>query len=180
MNLLKKFLRHDNYSDQADDELYTPFEEEKTGTDAAPHGDNAAVAVVDDPERKNVDIHPASSEKVSVKILRPSSPTEAPSMVLQLKKGTILVVDLSLIEKADMVRTKDFLAGAVFALGGEIYITNPSTLFLAPIGVDITGFVPDMAADDDEDDYDEDEDSDAEGDDAYGEIEDPADRASVR
>lgn len=180
MNLFKKFLRHDNYMDEVDDELYTPFEDDNSAqeTPAQRAAEVAAVnAVVDDPERKNADIHPASSEKVSVKFLKPSSNSEIPAMVLQLKKGNILVVDLSLFDKAAVLRTKDFLMGAVFALGGEIYSNNPDTLFLAPIGVDITGFVPDMPGSDDQDDEYEDEVSAEE--DEYGEIDDLSEKEAI-
>ena len=168
MNIFKKFLRSDNYTDTAEDELYTPFDDEKPDEEEAP-AVAAGIAAVDDPERKNPEIRPASSEKVSLKIINPKSQAEAPVIANQLKEGNIILLDISNMAKDQAVRLVDFLAGAAFVLGGEIRITNNrSTIIISPIGVDITGFVPDLV---DEDEEDEDEDS--EDEDEYGEIEEP-------
>ena len=143
MNLLKKFIRNDNadlegeeYSDLYYDPTDIPAEVADTETDAD-------VAALNSPARKDPEIHPASPDKVSLKLLQPKSHTEATRIADKLKDGCIVLLDISNLTKDQAHRLVDFLAGVAYVLGGEMIKTNKNTILVSPSGVDITGFVSD-------------------------------------
>lgn len=144
MNLLKKFIREngidspdmgaDDYSDlyiEPEDVVTTDIEEE--------------VASLDSPARKDPEFHPASSDKVSLKLIQPKSHTEATKIADKLKDGCIVLLDISILTKEKALRLVDFLAGVAYVLGGEMIKTNENTIVVAPSGVDISGFIQEEA-----------------------------------
>ena len=144
MNLLKKFVRNDNadFEDEGEyDDIYvTPKYLQSDMTDA--ESDN--VAAMDSPARKEPEIHPASSDKVELKLMQPKSHTEATKIADKLKDGCIVLLDISNLTKEKAHRLVDFLAGVAYVLGGEMIKTNKSTIVVSPSGVDISGFAPDL------------------------------------
>ena len=144
MNLLKKFVRNDNADLEEDyDEMYLPPEDI-----AIPGMEDENVSALDSPSRKEPDIHPASADKVSLKLLQPKSHTEATKIADKLKEGCIVLLDISNLTKDKAHRLVDFLAGVAYVLGGEMIKTNKSTIVVAPAGVDISSFASEA---DDED-----------------------------
>lgn len=139
MNLLKKFVRNDN-ADLAEDieEInYVMPDDLKMEM-----SNEEQAAAMDAPERKEPEIHPATPDKVSLKLLQPRSHTEAPKVADLLKGGCIVLLDISFLEKQQARRLVDFLAGVAYVLGGEMIKTNRNTIVISPAGVDISGFAP--------------------------------------
>ena len=156
MNLLKRFIRgNDPIDDPIDDvegeDLYErPFDPE-VPSDEDPDVAKG-IAAVDSSTRKQTNIRPASSGKVSLKIMTPRSNADAAAIADLLKDGCIVLLDISNLEKDQAYRLVDFLAGVAYVIGGEMTKTNRNTIVISPRGVDIAGVVPDFASDADEED----------------------------
>ena len=142
MNLLKKFIR-DNADVEAEEyeDLYIDPEDMQENLDASEAED---VSSLNNPARKESDIHPVSPDKVSLKLLQPKTHTEATKIADKLKEGCIVLLDISNLTKDQARRLVDFLAGVAYVLGGEMIKTNKSTIVVAPAGVDISSFAPDV------------------------------------
>ena len=98
MNLLKKFVRNDNADmedDGAYDDIYVTPEYLQTDMNNA----EEEVAAMDSPARKTPEIHPASPDKVALKLLQPKSHTEATKIADKLKEGCIVLLDISNLTK---------------------------------------------------------------------------------
>ena len=89
----------------------------------------------------------SSSPIRSVSRLRPATKThtEAAQIADKLKEGCIVLLDIASLTKEQAHRLVDFLAGVAYVLGGEMIKTNKSTIVVAPAGVDISSFAPDVA-----------------------------------
>ncbi len=140
MNLLKRFVRNDNADLEEDyDEMYKmPDDIQMPDMEAEEN-----VSALDSPARKEPEIHPASAEKVTLKLLQPKSHTEATKIADKLKEGCIVLLDISHLTKDQAHRLVDFLAGVAYVLGGEMIKTNKSTIVVSPAGVDISSFAAD-------------------------------------
>jgi len=140
MNLLKKFIRNDNADMESEeyDDLYVDPEDIRV--DLPDSDTEADVASLNSPARKEPEIHPASPDKVSLKLLQPRSHTEATKIADKLKDGCIVLLDISNLTKEQAHRLVDFLAGVAYVLGGEMIKTNKNTIVVSPSGVDISGF----------------------------------------
>ncbi len=139
MNLLKKFVRYDNADMEEDyDDIYAIPEDIQIEM-----SDNNTVSDVDSmdsPARKDPEIHPATPDKVALKLLQPKSHTEATKIADKLKDGCIVLLDISNLTKEKARRLVDFLSGVAYVLGGEMIKTNKNTIVVSPAGVDISGF----------------------------------------
>ena len=143
MNLLKKFVRNDN-ADLGEDiedygDIYVMPSDIKDEMESA---EENAVSAIDNPARKELEIHPAHPEKVELKLLRPKSHTESVMIADKLKEGCIVLLDISNLDTKKAFRLIDFLAGVAYVLGGEMIKTNKNTIVVAPAGVDISSFAP--------------------------------------
>ena len=139
MNLLKRFFRDnaDVENEEYDDLYIDPEDIQVNMSDSEAGGD---VASLNNPARKDPEIHPASPDKVSLKLLQPRTHTEATKIADKLKEGCIVLLDVSYLTKDQARRLVDFLAGAAYVMGGEMIKTNRNTIVVAPAGVDISGF----------------------------------------
>lgn len=141
MNLLKKFIRNDNadkYNEEDEyDDLYQP---EDVQMNIPESDEDADIASLNSPARKEPEIHPATPDKVSLKLLQPKSHTEAIKIADKLKEGCIVLLDISQLAKEQAHRLVEFLAGVAYVLGGEMIKTNKNTIVVSPSGVDISGF----------------------------------------
>ncbi len=147
MNLLKKFVRNDNadLEEDNDDDIFSMPEDLQAEMDAK--DTDPQVAALSSPARKSPEIHPASpEEKVTLKLLKPKSHTEATKIADKLKEGCIVLLDISNLTKEQAHRLVDFLAGVAYVLGGEMIKTNKQTIVVSPSGVDISGFLPEESA----------------------------------
>ena len=145
MNLLKKFIRDNaDVENEEYDDLYIDPEDIQVNI---PDSDtDSDVASLNRPARKEPEIHPASPDKVSVKLLQPKTHTEATKIADKLKEGCIVLLDISNLTKDQAHRLVDFLAGVAYVLGGEMIKTNKNTIVVSPAGVDISGFAPEEPA----------------------------------
>ena len=144
MNILKRFVRNDNADfDEGYDEneLYVMPEDIQMPDE---DGYNA-VSALESPARKEPEFHPASADKVSLKLLQPKSHTESVAIADKLKEGCIVLLDISNLDTKKAFRLIDFLAGVTYVLGGEMIKTNRHTIVVSPAGVDISGFAPEPA-----------------------------------
>lgn len=145
MNLLKKFVRNDNADLEEDyDDIYVMPEDLKMEMPGS--SVEADVSAIDSPARKDPENHPASPDKVELKLLQPKSHTEATKIADKLKEGCIVILDISNLTKEKAHRLVDFLAGVAYVLGGEMIKTNKNTIVVSPAGVDISGFAPEEPA----------------------------------
>ena len=143
MNLLKKFVRNDNADleeEEIYDDIYAMPADLKMEMSASE--ETAEVAAMDSPARKTPEIHPASPDKVELKLMQPRSHTEGTKIADKLKDGCIVLLDISNLTKEKAHRLVDFLAGVAYVLGGEMIKTNKHTIVVAPSGVDISSFAP--------------------------------------
>ena len=143
MNLLKKFIRNDNADMGEDDydDLYRGPDEDDIPVQLPQSDTLSDLASLNSPARKEPEIHPASPDKVSLKLLQPKSHTEATKIADKLKEGCIVLLDISNLTKEKALRLVDFLAGVAYVLGGEMIKTNKNTIVVSPSGVDISGFM---------------------------------------
>ncbi len=143
MNLLKRFVRNDNADLEEEEDyndMYMPPEDVQIpGMDA-----DGGISAIDNPARKDPEIHPASADKVSLKLLQPKSHIEATKIADKLKDGCIVLLDISQLTKDQAHRLVDFLAGVAYVLGGEMIKTNKSTIVVSPAGVDISSFAAEV------------------------------------
>ena len=77
MNLLKKFIRNDNADMGEDDydDLYRGPDEDDIPVQLPQSDTLSDLASLNSPARKEPEIHPASPDKVSLKLLQPKSHT---------------------------------------------------------------------------------------------------------
>ncbi len=150
MNLLKRFIRGTDPIDDPLDEIedYDTADEQEIEDPEVAKG----MAAIDSSERKTPNIRPASvKEKVSLKIMTPHSTADALPVADLLKEGSIVLLDISNLEKDQAYRLVDFLAGVAYVIGGEMTKTNRNTIIISPAGVDIAGVIPDFGGDEEED-----------------------------
>ena len=154
MNLLKSFIRGtDPIDDQPEeievDEYGRPYDDEDYNDPDIAKG----IAAVDSSSRKTPTFKPAvTSEKVTVKIMRPRSTADSVDIADQLKEGSIVILDISNLENKDQAfRLIDFLAGIAYIIGGEMTKTSRNTIVISPAGVDIASVIPDFIGEDSED-----------------------------
>ena len=139
MNLLKRFFRDNaDVENEEYDDLYIDPEDIQVNIPESEAEDG--VSALNDPARKEPEIHPASPDKVTLKLLQPKTHTEATKIADKLKEGCIVLLDISNLTKDQARRLVDFLAGTAYVLGGEMIKTNRNTIVVAPAGVDISGF----------------------------------------
>ena len=141
--MLKKFIRNDNADMGEDDydDLYRGPDDEDIPVQLPQSDTMSDLASLNSPSRKEPEIHPASPDKVSLKLLQPKSHTEATKIADKLKEGCIVLLDISNLPKEKALRLVDFLAGVAYVLGGEMIKTNKNTIVVSPSGVDISGFM---------------------------------------
>ena len=139
MNLLKKFIRDpgDDYGSY-DDGPY--IDTGDLGFDMSEGNGDDVSAALNSPARKEPELHPASADRVALKLLQPKSHTEATRIADKLKEGCIVLLDISNLTKEKALRLVDFLAGVAYVVGGEMIKTNKNTIVVAPAGVDISNF----------------------------------------
>lgn len=146
MNLLKRFIRGtDPIDDPIDeiegDEYDSSYDEQDLSNPEIAKG----LAAVNSSDRKKLNFKTiANAEKVALKIMVPRSTADAAAVADLLKEGSIILLDISNLEKEQAYRLVDFLAGVAYVIGGEMTKTNRNTIIISPAGVDIAGVIPDF------------------------------------
>lgn len=142
-NLFKKLT---GASDEGDDFETGTFDDDYYGNEIKDEYDDMAAeedtkagtkpARKEEPMASSI----ASPEKVSIKLVKPIDHGDGAKIADKLMEKNIVVLDISGLDRAEMIRLIDFLAGGIYVLGGEMIRTNRNTIVVAPKGVDITGF----------------------------------------
>lgn len=112
-----------------DDDIYGDTEEndEDTATYAA--------------EKKNDGVaFNASSAPVSLKVVKPKSYADGPSIADHLSQGSTVVLNIESLDRAGAIRLIDFLMGAIHVLGGDMKSVTKTTLVFAPRNVGVSEF----------------------------------------
>ncbi len=86
-------------------------------------------------ENKVVSLH---GSQAKVKIIKPETFDEAPQISDSLKENQIVVVNTSSLEPKTAQRLLDFIAGATYALSGELQEVENGVYVLTPANVDVS------------------------------------------
>ena len=96
---------------------------------------NASNLEVAKEENKVVNLH---GSPMKVMILKPETFDEAPMISDSLKENKIVVVNTSSLEPKTAQRLLDFIAGATYALSGELQEVENGVYVLTPSTVDVS------------------------------------------
>ncbi len=137
-NLFKKLTGGMDESEEFENESFIDDEDiygEMGGFD--PDGKGEEVGFTPAEDKPNAKI---SGDKVSIKLMKPMSHADGTKIADKLLGGSIVVLDIGSLAREEIIRLIDYLAGAIYVLGGEMIKTNRTTIVVAPAGVDISGF----------------------------------------
>jgi len=82
----------------------------------------------------------ASSAPVSLKVVKPKSYADGPSIADHLAAGSTVVLNIESLDRAGAIRLIDFLMGAIHVLGGDMKSVTKTTLVFAPRNVGVSDF----------------------------------------
>ena len=141
-NLFKKLTRgmdenEEFENDSFNDDYYGEEYDEVSAFDTDVQNGGEAVGFTPAENMPNAKI---SGDKVSIKLMKPISHTDGTKVADKLLGGSIVVLDIGSLEREEIIRLIDYLAGAIYVLGGEMIKTNRTTIVVAPAGVDVSGF----------------------------------------
>lgn len=122
-----------------DEDLYDDYEEE-TEEKETQEDSRESYSVINRrkemrEQNKVVSIH-GGNQKVN--IIKPSTFDEAPQICDNLKENKIVVVNTTGLEPRTAQRLLDFIAGATYALGGDLQEVEHGIYVLSPSMVDVT------------------------------------------
>ncbi len=147
-NLTSLFGKKDNndydkyYRD--DDDIYGDTDE--GDDDVTTYGDKG---------REGVSFN-AGSAPVSLKVVKPKSYADGPSIADHLAAGSTVVLNIESLDRAGSIRLIDFLMGAIHVLGGDMKSVTKTTLVFAPRNVGVSEFENVEEAEDDIEELEED------------------------
>ncbi len=122
-----------------DEDYYDDYEEETTDEnyEEAPKENYALLTRRRESKEENkvVSLH---GSQTKVKILKPETFDEAPMISDSLKENKIVVVNTSSLEPKTAQRLLDFIAGATYALSGELQEVENGVYVLTPSTVDVS------------------------------------------
>lgn len=122
-----------------DEDLYDEYEEEAVETERQEEPKESYSIINRRKElreqNKVVSIH-GGNQKVN--IIKPSTFDEAPQICDSLKENKIVVVNTTGLEPKTAQRLLDFIAGATYALGGDLQEVEHGIYVLSPSMVEVT------------------------------------------
>lgn len=122
-----------------DEDLYDDYEEETVETEKQEEPKESYSIINRRKEmreqNKVVSIH-GGNQKVN--IIKPSTFDEAPQICDSLKENKIVVVNTTGLEPKTAQRLLDFIAGATYALGGDLQEVEHGIYVLSPSMVEVT------------------------------------------
>ncbi|MGB4590148.1 MAG: cell division protein SepF [Clostridiaceae bacterium] len=122
-----------------DEDLYDEYEEEGEETEKLEEPKESFSIINRRKEmreqNKVVSIH-GGNQKVN--IIKPSTFDEAPQICDSLKENKIVVVNTTGLEPRTAQRLLDFIAGATYALGGDLQEVEHGVYVLSPSMVEVT------------------------------------------
>lgn len=95
----------------------------------------------------------ASSAPVSLKVIKPKSYVDGPSIADHLSQGSTVVLNIESLDRSDAIRLIDFLMGAIHVLGGDMKKVTKTTVVFAPRNVGVSEF--ETVGENDEDEIEE-------------------------
>ena len=131
-NLADLFNKKDNNAYDnfyRDDDIYADVEENED-SDVTTYGDN---------NKEGVSFN-TSSAPVSLKVVKPRSHADGPSIADHLSAGSTVVLNIEGLDRASSIRLIDFLMGAIHVLGGNVKNVTKTTLVFAPRNVGVSDF----------------------------------------
>lgn len=111
-----------------DDDLYGDAEENDDDVTAYPEKKSEGVSFN------------AGSAPVSLKVVKPKSYADGPSIADHLAQGSTVVLNIESLDRAGAIRLIDFLMGAIHVLGGDMKSVTKTTLVFAPRNVGVSEF----------------------------------------
>lgn len=126
---VKDLFGFGEYEDDFED-----FQEETEGIDE--EGIDEFEPVLANKKNRVVNIHTASSAKVAIK--KPTVYDDATEICEALKSRKIVVINTSALEARVAQRLLDFVAGACFALAGELQEIEKGVYILSPSNVEVS------------------------------------------
>jgi len=122
-----------------DEDLYDDYEEETEETEKQEEPKESYSVINRRKEmreqNKVVSIH-GGNQKVN--IIKPSTFDEAPQICDSVKENKIVVVNTTGLEPKTAQRLLDFIAGATYALGGDLQEVEHGIYVLSPSMVEVT------------------------------------------
>ncbi|KUK14585.1 MAG: cell division protein SepF [Synergistetes bacterium] len=88
-------------------------------------------------EERESRISVSSGSKKVVQIWTPQNGADAKEMANALKKGWLVIMDLSLLDRDDAKQVLHFIYGVIFALRGSMKPLGDSIFLLAPPGYEV-------------------------------------------
>lgn len=82
----------------------------------------------------------AGSAPVSLKVVKPKSYADGPTIADHLAAGSTVVLNIEALDRAGAIRLIDFLMGAIHVLGGDMKSVTKTTLVFAPRNVGVSDF----------------------------------------
>lgn len=123
-----------------DDDLYTDGGEDD---DVTTYGDNG------------LSLGSGGAAPVSLKVVRPKSYADGPSIADHLAAGSTVVLNIESLDKSGAIRLIDFLMGAIHVLGGDMKSVTKTTLVFAPRNVGVSDYENIGEADETEEEVDD-------------------------
>ena len=81
-----------------------------------------------------------SAAPVSLKVVKPKTYADGPSIADHLAAGSTVVLNIESLDRAGSIRLIDFLMGAIHVLGGDMKSVTKTTLVFAPRNVGVSEF----------------------------------------
>lgn len=78
-----------------------------------------------------------SAAPVSLKVVKPKTSSEGPSIADYLASGSTVVLNIESLDRASAIRLIDFLMGAIHVLDGDMKSVTKTTLVFAPRNVGV-------------------------------------------
>jgi FtsZ-interacting cell division protein YlmF len=91
-------------------------------------------------ENKDGGLSVGGGAPVSLKVVKPKSYADGPSIADHLAAGSTVVLNIESLDKMGAIRLIDFLMGAIHVLGGDMKSVTKTTLVFAPRNVGVTDF----------------------------------------
>ena len=82
----------------------------------------------------------SNAAPVSLKVVKPKSYADGPSIADHLTAGSTVVLNIESLDRPSAIRLIDFLMGAIHVLGGDMKSVTKTTLVFAPRNVGVTDF----------------------------------------
>lgn len=137
MSVLNKFKDFLSANDQYDDEYYDSYEEDEMEPEVEPE------------VKSNVQVTRTKNEKVlnlqkinndyEVTFFMPKNDSEAPVITKALRDSKVCIINIEYLSDTHAQTIADFIAGAAYALNGEVRSISDDIFIAVPSNVSLRG-----------------------------------------